>query len=143
MKKFLILTALAFVCNMANAENYALKVNLQGPASAIYVLSDKPVISYSGSNLIIKSKSLEDSYPISEVKSLSFEDNLSSVVENVTDGTAFQFINNVFTCEGHEIHVFDMSGRMVASGIESVSLETLRGGVYIVNAGNRSVKVIR
>lgn len=142
MKKFLTLAALAFVCNMADAENYALKVNLQDSSSAVYVLSDKPVISYSGSDVIIKCKNLEDSYSISEVKSLSFEDKPASVMENVMGSTAFRFIDNIFTCEGHEIHVFDVSGRMVASGIGSVSLETLRSGVYIVNAGNRSIKVI-
>lgn len=143
MKKFLILTAFAIGCSMAYAENYALKVNLQDSSSAVYVLSDKPVISYSGSDVIIKCKNLEDSYSISEVKSLSFENNPASVMENVMESTEFRFIDNVFTCEGHEIRVFDMSGSMVASGIGSVSLETLRSGVYIVNAGNRSVKVIR
>lgn len=143
MKKTLILLAAALSALAANAGNYALKVNLRQGSSATYILSDKPVITYSGNDVIIKSQGIEDSYLLSDVKSFTFTENGTSGIESVTDNVTYEFHDNVFTCEGQVITVYNLSGRKVASGSNSVSLESLDRGIYIVNTGNRAIKVMK
>lgn len=143
MKKTLILLAAALSALAANAGNYALKVNLSQGTSATYILSDKPVITYSVNDVIIKSQGIEDSYLLSDVKSFTFTENGTSGIESVTDNVTYEFHDNVFTCEGHKIRVYNLSGRKVASGSNSVSLESLDRGIYIVNTGNRAIKVMK
>lgn len=143
MKKTLILLAGALSALAANAGDYALKVNLSPGSSATYILSDKPVITYSGNDVIFKSQGIEDSYLLSDVKSFSFTENGTSGIESVTDNVTYEFHDNVFTCEGQVITVYNLSGRKVASGSNSVSLESLDRGIYIVNTGNRAIKVMK
>lgn len=143
MKKCLILLAIALTGTVAKAENYALKVSLYGSTSATYVLETKPVVTYSENNVTIKTQSLEDTYPLSEVESFTFVESASSGIETITQNVTYDFHNNIFTCEGHEIRVYNLSGQSVASGNSSVSLEALDRGIYIVNTGNRSIKVVK
>lgn len=143
MKKYLILLALALTGFVAKAENYVLKVTLQGSTSATYVLDARPIISYSGNDVIIKSQSLEDKYAINEVESFTFVDEAEMDVDNLTQNVTYQFHNNVFTCEGHDIRVFNISGQQVAAGNSSVSLESLEHGIYIVSTGKRAIKVMK
>lgn len=143
MKKTLILLAATLSALAANAGNYALKVNLRQGFSATYILSDKPVITYSGNDVIIRSQGIEDSYLLSDVKSFTFTENGTSGIESVTDNVTYEFHDNVFTCEGQVITVYNLSGLKVASGSNSVSLESLDRGIYIVNTGNRAIKVMK
>lgn len=143
MKKCLILLAVALTGIVSKAENYALKVTLYGNTSATYVLDDKPVVSYSGNNVIIRNQSVEDVYSIDEVESFTFVESVFSGIETITQNVTYDFRNNIFTCEGHDIRVFSLSGQSAAAGNSAVSLEGLDRGVYIVTAGNRSIKVIK
>lgn len=143
MKKCLILLAVALSGTIAKADNFALKVNLYGSTSAMYVLDSKPVITYSDNSIIIKNQSLEDTYPISEVESFTFVETPASGIEKITDNITYEFRNNVFTCEGQYIRVFNLSGHAVSEGNSSVSLEALADGLYIISAGNRTIKVIK
>lgn len=143
MKKYPLLLAMALSLTVARADDYALKVTLyEGPA-ATYVLSSKPVVTYSDENVIIKSGTLEDTYRIDDVKTLSFVEPSSSGVKEIEQNVTYDFRDNVFTCEGHEIRVYNLSGRSVASGYGTVSLESLERGIYIVSAGTRTIKVVK
>lgn len=143
MKKCLILLAVALSGTFAKADSFALKVNLYGSTSAMYVLDSKPVITYSDNNIIIKNQSFEDTYSFSEVKSFTFVENPASGIEKIMDNITFEFRNNIFTCESHYIRVFNLSGHVVSEGNSSVSLEALADGLYIISVGNRTIKVIK
>lgn len=143
MKKCLICLAIALTGSVAKADNYALKVTLHGSSSATYVLDTKPVVTYSGSNVTIKNQSLEDTYSINEVESFTFVEGASSGIETITQNVTYDFRDNIFTCDGHDIRVYNLFGQPVAAGNSSVSLETLDRGIYIVNTGNRSIKVVK
>ena len=49
----------------------------------------------------------------------------------------------MFSCQGHEIQVYTMSGMQIAAGIDSVSLRNLSDGIYIIRANNQSIKVVK
>lgn len=143
MKKYLILMALVLTGTIAKADDYALKVTLHEGGTSTYVLGTKPVISCSGENVTIKNGTLEDSYSIKDIKSMSFVKDMASVGEVVPGNTTYDFRGNVFACEGHEIIVVNLRGQAVATGTDSVSLEALDNGIYIVNTGDRAIKVIK
>lgn len=143
MKKYLTALAILLAGTAAEAEDYALKVALNEGNDATYVLSEKPVITYSDEKVIIQTANLADEYPIKAVKSFSFIENVTGVSETLPDNAVYDFRDNVFTCENHTIRVINPEGRCVVSGQDRVSLETLGRGVYIVNTGNRTIKVFR
>lgn len=143
MKKYLILLAIALIGNVALADGHALKVTLTGGTSATYILSSRPTVTYSGANMTIKNASLEDSYPLGQVESLSFTEDVSSL-KSVNDGGAvYDFRDNVFTSEGNDLRVYDLSGSCVAQGCGNVSLSRLQAGVYLVSVGGRSIKIFK
>lgn len=143
MKKYLILLALMFMGNVVRADNPALKVNLDGGTSATYILASKPVVTYEEGNVTIKTESLEDTYPLAEVKSFAFVNDVTSLA-SVGDGdVTYRFSNNLFTCEGHDISVYDLSGTLVAGGKNEVSLATFGNGIYVVSVAGRSVKIFK
>lgn len=143
MKKYLILLAMMFMGNVVRADNSALRINLDGGTTATYILASKPVVTYEEGNVTIKNAELEDTYPLAEVKSFAFVNNVTSL-QSVGDGdVTYRFVNNMFTCDGHDISVYDLSGTLVAAGKNEVSLATLGNGIYVVSVAGRSVKIFK
>lgn len=143
MKKYLILLAMTFMGNVVRADNSALRINLDGGTTATYILASKPVVTYEEGNVTIKNAELEDTYPLAEVKSFAFVNNVTSL-QSVGDGdVTYRFVNNMFTCDGHDISVYDLSGTLVAAGKNEVSLATLGNGIYVVSVAGRSVKIFK
>ncbi len=143
MKKYLILLAMMFMGNVVRADNSALRINLDGGTTATYILASKPVVTYEEGNVTIKNAELEDTYPLAEVKSFAFVNNVTSL-QSVGDGdVTYRFGNNLFTCDGHDISVYDLSGTLVAAGKNEVSLATLGNGIYVVSVAGRSVKIFK
>lgn len=143
MKKYLILLAMMFMGNVVRADNSALRINLDGGTTATYILASKPVVTYEEGNVTIKNAELEDTYPLAEVKSFAFVNDVTSL-PSVGDGdVTYRFSNNLFTCEGHDMSVYDLSGTLVAAGKNEVSLATLGNGIYVVSVAGRSVKIFK
>lgn len=143
MKKYLIVLAMILAGTAAEAEDYALKVTFHEGQDATYVLSTKPVITYSEEKVMIKTASLEDEYPLESVKSFSFVENGYSGLEAICENVVYDFRDNIFTCENHTIRVINLNGQCVAAGEDRVSMEALENGVYLVNTGNRTIKVLK
>ena len=132
-----------FMGNVVRADNSALRINLDGGTTATYILASKPVVTYEEGNVTIKNAELEDTYPLAEVKSFAFVNNVTSL-QSVGDGdVTYRFSNNLFTCEGHDMSVYDLSGTLVAAGKNEVSLATLGNGIYVVSVAGRSVKIFK
>ena len=142
MKKYLILLAIMLMGNAARA-GHALRLDLAGGTAATYILSSRPVVTYSDGSVTIKNASLEDTYSLGEVKSFAFVENMTSLSSAVSGEVVYDFRDNVFTCEGNEIRVYDLSGVLVAQGNGSVSLDGTASGVYIVSAAGRSIKIFK
>lgn len=63
--------------------------------------------------MTIKNAELEDTYPLAEVKSFAFVNHVTSL-QPVGDGdVTYRFSNNLFTCEGHDLNVYDLSGTII------------------------------
>lgn len=143
MKKYLIPLAMMFIGNVVRADNPALRINLQGGTTATYILASKPVVTYQEGNVTIKNAELEDTYPLAEVKSFAFVNDVTSLSSAGDGDVTYRFSNNLFTCDGHDISVYDLSGTLVARGKNEVSLATLGNGIYVVSVAGRSVKIFK
>ena len=140
MKKLIL--PLMMICASLGvfAESTALKVVLKDGNSATYVLTEKPKVTFEGENVNISTPDAQASYLRSEVASFSFIET-SSVKDIEGSDTTYRFTDNVFESEGNLITVYSITGATVARGANSLSLESLNTGIYIVKAGNQSIKI--
>lgn len=142
MKKTYALIAILCCAAFARAENKALRIEFNDGKTALYSLANKPAVTFEGNDFTIKTSDAETSYPRADVKNFTFVKDESGV-KDLTDATKYSYSDNVFSCAGHAIDVYDMSGVRVANGMDSVSLNGLCDGVYIVRAGKQSIKVVK
>ncbi len=148
MKHPKILSAIAgmtMIVSSAYAGETALKVTLYDGSSATYVLSQKPVIRFSGYNLQILVSDASAEYSRKDVKNLTFlPDGESSVsVPGGADENMLSYISDIVKAPGKFIIVYDMTGRIVITGAESLSTESLSPGIYIVKADRQTLKIIK
>lgn len=143
MKKILLSIGILLCSAAAFAQGTALKLTLTDGTSDTYLLNEKPAITFSGSDMLIATPEISSTYPRADVQSMIFTDSPDSGIEQTGNDTLYIYTNNTFTCEGHQITVYTLSGAVEAIGFGSVSLAGLPKGIYIINVNNKSIKVIR
>ncbi len=150
---FCVITLTAWSQEMA----HVLIVELRDGTSAKFALTDKPVISHSGNDVLIKSDWLSATYSIDAVRKYRFKE---QDITGIEAAEAEEQFTVVYT-DGETVRiggagdktrasVFAIDGRKVAAEVGndgnmlSVSLINLPSGVYIVNVnGKQSFKVVR
>lgn len=142
MKKLFALMAILGFAGLAHAGEKALQIEFRNGTKAVYSLSKQPVVTFAGSDFTIKTADAETSYPRADVSHFSFVQEESGITD-VKNTTRYSYIDGVFSCQGHAIEVYDLSGRRTASGSDAVSLRELNDGVYVVRANNQSIKVVK
>lgn len=142
MKKFTLSLAALCICGSMLAAPTALSVNLKDGTKATYALSDKPKVTFSGSDMLITAASASTTYALADVATFTFSE--TSGIDEVIAGSdiVYRYDGNTFECEGQDIRVFNLSGAQLLEGRHSVSLESLAKGVYVVLAGKQAIKVV-
>lgn len=142
MKKFTLSLAALCICGSMLAAPTALSVNLKDGTKATYALSDKPKVTFSGSDMLITAASASTTYALADVATFTFSE--TSGIDEVIAGSdiVYRYDGNTFECEGQDIRVFNLSGAQLLEGRDSVSLESLAKGVYVVLAGKQAIKVV-
>lgn len=142
MKKFTLSLAALCICGGMLAAPTALSVNLKDGTKATYALSDKPKVTFSGSDMLITAASASTTYALADVATFTFSE--TSGIDEVIAGSdiVYRYDGNTFECEGQDIRVFNLSGAQLLEGRDSVSLESLANGVYVVLAGKQAIKVV-
>lgn len=141
MKKLLLPLLLLHVALVASAADTALKVLLTDGNSATYMLSDKPKVTFTGEDMNIVSSSASTSYQRSTVASVTFVDAESAIGDIRAKAVTYRYAGSRFEAEGCDITVYSITGATMLRGTDSVSLEHLEPGVYVVKAGNQSIKI--
>lgn len=141
-KYFATLLLLLSMALTATAGGHTLRLDLKDGTSKLFNLSDKPVVSFDGADLVIATATVSATHDRSEVQSISFED-AAGVNDAVADETVYSYDGHTFSCPGHTIAVYDINGIKVAVGDDSVSLEGLSPNVYIITANNQSFKILK
>lgn len=139
----------------AAAEAEMLIVIMQDGTQHSYVLTDKPKVTFDGTQMNINSAQLSDAYTISEVKKFVFADDASAIAPvaageqrvTFTDGTnvVLEGLN-----AGTQVSLYDLAGHALATvkangeGQATLSLETQAAGVYVVSvSGGKSFKLLK
>lgn len=122
----------------------ALQLSLKDGSRQTYVLSEKPVITFGTDNLTITTPEASASCLRSEVESFRFVAKpISGITVASTGNSIFRYDGNTVEVAGSLIRLHDTAGRLVATGMERVSLENLASGIYIATFENQSVKIIK
>ena len=138
----------------ANALDWKKLSTLSGKGNnterAYYTYTDEsPLLNTSYYRL--KQIDFDGTYTYSQIKALSFEEELSSALTaypNPTSGTVTIILNELI--EVQRVGLYNLSGSQLKGNTQSLSpnkvsvdLSNLPTGTYLVNYGNKSVKIIR
>lgn len=145
MKNLIIFLFCALFGFSAFAADTFLTINLKDGKKETYAFSKKPVMTFDAETLTIKTTDLETTYQRADICHFNFVDEGSEGVDEILSGSdvVYSYRDYVFSCEGHAIEVYNLSGVRMLSGSDSLSLESLPAGVYLVKAANQTIKVIR
>lgn len=149
----IVALAFIFAAPAMNAEETdCLAVHFKNGEKIYYVLAEKPVATFVGDKLHINATEISDEHDMSTVEKFTFGlYDPSSVTELEAGASRITLIDKTLTLEGFtagaEIAIFDIRGVRVvadaigADGVQSVSLASLAGGVYIVTVDSKSFKI--
>lgn len=140
MKKTVISVIMASLALMGFADT-AVRVKLAGGDASTYVLSERPVITFPGDDMEIKTADASVTYPRASVVGIDFTD-VTGVEDVAASGEAvLSYIGGEITSEGNVIEVYSMDGMLCVKGPDRVSTETLTEGVYIAKTERQAIKI--
>lgn len=129
-----------------------LVVHLMSGETYNYVLSEEPVITFSGEKIIINTTNTEHQFSMEAVKFFNYElQNTTAIGEVTTDGMRILGDRIVFSGlpANSPIYLYDTGGQLYlktaadADGNAVVELSSISKGVYIVKANNISTKITK
>ena len=152
MKRFAVILLLA-VCCTGYAQN-SVTLYLKSGRSVSYTFQEKPVMSYSGNELLVSTQEVQIQYALESISKLCFEDNSQTTVEEVINADVrFAVSADAITLTGEkpesDIYIYDMNvvcaGRNStdAEGNAEISIRELKEGLYVVKTVSLSFKIIQ
>lgn len=152
MKRFAVILLLA-VCCTGYAQN-SVTLYLKSGRSVSYTFQEKPVMSYSGNELLVSTQEVQIQYALESISKLCFEDNSQTTVEEVINADVrFDVSADAITLTGEkpesDIYIYDMNGVCAgrnstdAEGNAEISIRELKEGLYVVKTVSLSFKIIQ
>jgi len=147
--KFRLLAFMLLIALTSFADNAKILVKQKSGNETILELATKPVITFSGEDMVITNDFTTISIPLADIDSYVVNAGTEGIEQpiiekNLTEGRIT--FNNLPA--GTTVHVYTMDGRQfktLAAGKASnaeVNLHSLPKGTYIISASNKRVKVI-
>lgn len=118
-----------------------------------YLLSTRPVVTFEGTDLVLKTTEVTVKYPLADIEDMTFD--LASGIQPVKmdQNISFTIDANHIAANGLKngevLQVFSLDGKVLVNatasedGQLSVSTEALPHGVYVVKAGKKSYKIMK
>lgn len=131
-----------------------LEVWTKGGEQITYVLNDRPVVSWSDTDVVITTADLTVSYPLSELWKFTFgmQANAAAALCQETDGQ-MQMQDGLLRLSGFPanmpIAVYSLDGHVAATattltdGTATIRIHTLATGIYVVKTGSTTHKIIK
>lgn len=141
---------------MAMAEEVSvttLEVWTRSGQKIAYALSEQPVATYSGSDLVLTTSEVVVNYPLMELHKFTFGTAETSTVNAIVSpaGHVHQQSRTLLLSgfrPGEQVVLYGIDGRQVLSGTMAddgtlqLSLRTLATGVYVVKTGSLTHKIV-
>jgi len=145
----LLLGASSLACNAKNVVVWD-----QNGESVAYDLAESPVITYSGTTLLLKTDKVSVEYQLANVHKLTFDDATGiGKVEMDKSGASIKVTaDGVFLsgfAAGMPVAVYSEGGQQIlrrrtaADGSLAISLANWKSGVYVVKADHAALKIVR
>ena len=158
LKRRLSLTAaLCLACNsigFAAAPNdvMTLKIHLKDGSSATYELGADAKITFENANMCYSSRDYKFDIPLSDISLWSYDARPAYLGEIPSDGIIITQKGDIISLSGLEkgvdIKVYSIDGKLIysdrsSSGQINIPAEGWNKGVYIINAGNSTFKIMK
>ena len=133
MKQKLLFLLIALLPSaMGWADDGKMTVWLAGDKTVQVLFSETPEITYADGNVTLKGTNTELTWPIEDVKKLTFNDEATDIAE--VPATGLDILS-----DGYD--AYDFSGKLVKQQVKSLS--ELPAGKYILKNGSVTIKVVR
>ena len=154
MKKILLTAILmAFITSWSFAEPQ-LKVWKKDKSTVLFALAEKPVTTFSGNKLIIKTSTATVEYPLADILRYTYEGVETGIETIESDNSVLvkQEDNKLSLRNlkaGEEVRLYSSSGRLLdilkSNGTDAVtiSIASRPQGMYIVKCGNETIKLMK
>lgn len=153
-KGFLLAAALmAAAQTLEVAAEEMLVLRLRGGGEVSYVLAEKPVMTFSGGQMVVTSADGQAEYALGDVEEFRFADRPSAIADVKTNEVRFVRLPGggarIYGVTGEsDVMVFDAGGRAVpatvtpGSGYADIQLGRAAHGVYVIKAkGMATIKI--
>lgn len=156
MKKifYFVVIALIITCNLCaeNANFTHLAVYTRGQEETLYELDERPAITFNEQSLLIKSHSMEISYPLADVVKYTFINQPTmSNITSISAGYKVAYIEGNIVLENvlndQTIQLYTVKGELLKSypihkgESTTISLNEYSDGVYLLQIGNVTYKM--
>ncbi len=118
-----------------------------------YALTEKPVITFSKTDLIVSTKSVNVSYSLENFSHFTYENRNITSVENILGPSSFNFSgdNLLFTNLSIDtsVSVYNLDGVLLISKLlaknknYAISLSDLCSGAYVVKVNKSTYKIVK
>ena len=132
-QKLLFLLMFLLTSSMAWAEDGQMTVWLSGDKTVQVLFSEMPEITYADGNVTLKGTTTELTWPIEDVKRLTFNDDDATDIEDVA-AAGLDILSDSYDA-------YDLGGKLVKQQVKSLS--ELPAGKYILKNGSVTIKVLR
>lgn len=155
-RAFSSLTLLALAI-AANAEVLIVEQNKEGSQETektYYNLGDKPVLTYSGANLVVKTNIASAEFPLGKVARYYFSETDPTGVATAQDGMGYLFVTEEgVRMSGFEpflpVSLYTVNGQLIQEyktseeGSLEISLNGQPQGIYLIKLSTTTIKVIK
>lgn len=127
----------------------ALVVTAKDGAKTIFMLEEKPQVSFNDADVVISTESTIVSFPASDFRTFSIDDPATSINDAEAAVPAFCFDKGLQCsglAKGSLVNVYSADGKMVTSGKADengrihLRFDTAKGTVYIIKTSTRTFK---
>lgn len=154
MRKFICSLILLIVTSLltVSAQN-TLTIHQKDDSKFGYGFSEKPVITYTETDLVLKTAKTVVEYPLSAILKFTFTDSETAVsdIKSGTNSPVLQLDNNTVYISGVEplqqVSLIDINGKVLstyktdANGSISFSITELPEGIYIIKTKSLTCKI--
>lgn len=155
MKRTILLALLPLISMMAMADEpiTQLVIWAKDGTKVAYALAEKPKLTFTESELVVKTDSIEVLYDLENMSRFTYESNAITGITDLRTGTPFSLINEALVFPAlpanSMISVYSLNGSLVfkktvrTAGEYAFPLSGLTIGVYLVNVNGLTYKIIK
>jgi hypothetical protein len=149
MKKIIFLLLLVINTSTLIANN-TLVVHLQSGTKASFTLTTEPIITFSGTNMIITCGTSYTTYGIDDVSYYDYDD-VETDISTIKNKSNLSRQGDVITLSllnsGSRVNLYNVEGQLIISkkadtrGNLTINLSTLSKGVYLLKSNTLTIKI--